>query len=42
MEVGSHRIITENEHIVLGISSYEEVKTFKYLGPKIKIILTRK
>ena len=32
MEIGRHRGIIANAHIKIGSSSYEKVKTFKYLG----------
>ena len=32
MEIGHHRGMMANEHITLSISTYENVKTFKYLG----------
>ena len=32
MEIGRHRGMIANAHIKIGNNSYEEVKTFKYLG----------
>ena len=32
MEMGRHRGMIPNAHLKIGINSYEEVKTFKYLG----------
>ena len=32
MEIERHRGMIANEHISIGINSYEKVKTFKYLG----------
>ena len=32
MEIGHHRGVIANEHIKIGSTSYEKVKTFKYLG----------
>ena len=32
MEIGRHRGMIANGHIKIGSSSYEKVKTFKYLG----------
>ena len=32
MEIGCHRGMIANEHIKIGSNSYEELKTFKYLG----------
>ena len=32
MEIVHHRGMITNEHIRVGSSSYEKVKTFKYLG----------
>ena len=39
MEVGRHRGMMVNEHITIGSNSYEKVKTFKYLGSLLTIIL---
>jgi hypothetical protein len=35
MEIGRHRGMIANEHIRIGINSYEKVKTFKYLGSMV-------
>ena len=32
MESVRHQNMTENEHIMIGSSSYKKMKTFKYLG----------
>ena len=32
MELGRHRGMMANEHIMVNSNSYEKVKTFKYLG----------
>ena len=32
MEIGCYRGMIANEHIRISSNSYEEVKTFKYLG----------
>ena len=32
MEIIYHRHMIANEHFTVGSNSYEEVKTFKYLG----------
>ena len=32
MEVGRHQGLMANQHIAVGSHSYEQVKTFKYLG----------
>jgi len=32
MDIGLHRGMITNEHIRIGINSYEKVKSFKYLG----------
>ena len=32
IEVGRHRSMVANEHVRIGSNSYENVKTFKYLG----------
>ena len=39
MEVGRHRGMIANEYIRIGSNSYEEVKTFKYLGSLVTIYL---
>ena len=37
MEVGPRQAMIANRHISIGSNSYEQVKTFKYLGFLVKI-----
>ena len=39
METGRHQGMIADEHIKIGNNSYEKVKTFKYLGSSLTILL---
>ena len=36
MEIGRNRGMTANEHIKIGINSYEKLKNLKYLGSLLR------